>query len=201
MFELNGKYADCKVFTDNVSNETISQLMTLLNQESVSGSKIRIMPDTHAGKGCVIGTTMTLKDKVIPNLVGVDIGCFTGDTKVWCGCSYKTIKELADTRKEFLTESFDEEMRYFVMSNAIARKTRENAELVRVTYGGMTSIGSKPVSVRCTPDHKFLVSTNPNVYYDNPTTDLIWVEAKDLKSGMRLVADDIHIFVHNVEVL
>lgn len=75
MFELSGKYNICKIFTDNCDNETISQLTNLLNQESVKGSKIRIMPDTHAGKGCVIGTTMTLQDKVIPNLVGVDIGC------------------------------------------------------------------------------------------------------------------------------
>lgn len=75
MFELEGKYNTCKVYTDNVDNETISQLTTLLNQASVKDSTIRIMSDTHAGKGCVIGTTMTLKDKVIPNLVGVDIGC------------------------------------------------------------------------------------------------------------------------------
>ena len=75
MFELQGKYNSCKVFTDNCDNETISQILELLNQESMKDNKIRIMPDTHAGKGCVIGTTMTLKDKVIPNLVGVDIGC------------------------------------------------------------------------------------------------------------------------------
>ena len=53
MFELSGKYNTCKIFTDNCDNETISQLTDLLNQESVKGSKIRIMPDTHAGKGCV----------------------------------------------------------------------------------------------------------------------------------------------------
>ena len=75
MFELNGKYNSCKVFTDNVDNETISQLTTLMSQKSVEDSKVRIMSDCYAGKGCVIGTTMTLKDKVIPNLVGVDIGC------------------------------------------------------------------------------------------------------------------------------
>ena len=75
MFELFGKYNTCKVFTDNCDNETISQIIELLNQESVANSQIRIMPDTHAGKGCVIGTTMTITDKVIPNLVGVDIGC------------------------------------------------------------------------------------------------------------------------------
>ncbi len=75
MIELKGKFNTCKIYTDNVDSETISQLMALLNQESVQGNQIRIMPDTHAGKGCVVGTTMTLADKVIPNLVGVDIGC------------------------------------------------------------------------------------------------------------------------------
>lgn len=75
MFELNGKYNICKVFTDNCDNETISQLTNILNQESLSGNQIRIMPDCHAGKGCVVGTTMTLSNKIIPNLVGVDIGC------------------------------------------------------------------------------------------------------------------------------
>lgn len=75
MFELKGKYNNCKIFTDNVDNETISQLMSLLNQEYVKDLQIRIMPDTHAGAGCTIGTTMTIKDKIVPNLVGVDIGC------------------------------------------------------------------------------------------------------------------------------
>jgi len=73
--KLKGKYNTAKVFTDNVDEETISQIINLCNQEFVQGSKIRIMPDTHAGVGCVIGTTMTIKDKVVPNLVGVDIGC------------------------------------------------------------------------------------------------------------------------------
>lgn len=75
MIELRGKYNNCKVFTDNIDSATIGQLTALLNQKSVEGSQIRIMPDTHAGAGAVIGTTMTLHDKVIPNLVGVDIGC------------------------------------------------------------------------------------------------------------------------------
>lgn len=82
MFELNGKYNTCKIFTDNVDNACIGQLIALLNQESLKDSKIRIMPDTHAGAGCVIGTTMTIKDKVIPNLVGVDIGCGMHTTKL-----------------------------------------------------------------------------------------------------------------------
>ena len=75
MIELQGKYNTAKMFTDNADQETVSQVINLLNQEFVSGSKIRIMPDTHAGSGCTIGTTMTVTDKVVPNLVGVDIGC------------------------------------------------------------------------------------------------------------------------------
>lgn len=75
MIELNGKYNNCKVFTDNIDNQTISQLLNLLNQDFISDSQVRIMPDTHAGKGCVIGTTMTIENKIVPNLVGVDIGC------------------------------------------------------------------------------------------------------------------------------
>lgn len=75
MFELYGKYNSAKIFTDICENEAQSQIIELLNQEMASSSSIRIMPDVHAGAGCTIGTTMTLKDKVIPNLVGVDIGC------------------------------------------------------------------------------------------------------------------------------
>ncbi len=75
MIELKGKYNEAKVFTDVVDEASISQVLLLLNQEFVSGSRIRLMPDIHAGAGCTIGTTMTVTDKVVPNLVGVDIGC------------------------------------------------------------------------------------------------------------------------------
>ena len=75
MFELQGKYGTAKVFTDDVDQKAISQVVDLLNQPYAAGSKIRMMPDIHAGAGCTIGTTMTITDKVCPNLVGVDIGC------------------------------------------------------------------------------------------------------------------------------
>lgn len=75
MIELQGKYNTAKIFATTIDNATTGQVIALLNQQSIYDSKIRIMPDTHAGKGCVIGTTMTIHDKVIPNLVGVDIGC------------------------------------------------------------------------------------------------------------------------------
>ena len=75
MLELKGKYNTAKVFTDNIEQEAIAQIIELCNQEFVKDSVIRIMPDVHSGAGCTIGTTMTIKDKVVPNLVGVDIGC------------------------------------------------------------------------------------------------------------------------------
>jgi len=75
MIEIKGKYNTAKVFTDNVEDEAMAQILELCNQEFVKDSIIRIMPDTHAGAGCTIGTTMTISDKIVPNLVGVDIGC------------------------------------------------------------------------------------------------------------------------------
>lgn len=75
MIELKGKYNTAKVFTDNIEESAISQIIELCNQEAFKDSKIRIMPDVHSGAGCTIGTTMTIQNKIVPNLVGVDIGC------------------------------------------------------------------------------------------------------------------------------
>lgn len=75
MINLNGKYNSAEVFTENIDNQAIAQIIALCSQPFSAGSKIRIMPDVHAGSGCTIGTTMTITDKVVPNLVGVDIGC------------------------------------------------------------------------------------------------------------------------------
>ena len=66
---------DVKIFTDRVDDNAIEQLRQLLAIDVFSDKKIRIMPDVHAGAGCVIGLTGNLGDKVIPNIVGVDIGC------------------------------------------------------------------------------------------------------------------------------
>lgn len=72
---IKGDFNEAEVFTENIDKETISQIKQLLDQEFVKNSNIRVMPDCHKGAGCVIGTTMTIKDKIVPNLVGVDIGC------------------------------------------------------------------------------------------------------------------------------
>ena len=75
MLEIKGKYNTAKIFTDVVDQASIAQVLQLCNQEFTTGSKIRLMPDIHAGSGCTIGTTMTITNKIVPNLVGVDIGC------------------------------------------------------------------------------------------------------------------------------
>lgn len=64
-----------KIFTENIEQEALNQIYTLIEQPSFADCKVRIMPDVHAGAGCVIGFTADLGDKVIPNIVGVDIGC------------------------------------------------------------------------------------------------------------------------------
>ncbi len=74
--EVTGLYNQAKIFTDVAVEESArTQIQTLCDQEFTRGSRIRIMPDVHAGAGCTIGTTMTIRDAVVPNLVGVDIGC------------------------------------------------------------------------------------------------------------------------------
>ena len=66
---------DVKIFTDNIEDCALEQIKELLSIDVFADRKIRIMPDVHSGKGCTIGTTMTIIDKAVPNIVGVDIGC------------------------------------------------------------------------------------------------------------------------------
>lgn len=70
--------SDLKIFTENVEGKALEQINTLIKQPAFAYCKVRIMPDVHAGAGCVIGFTADLGDKVIPNIVGVDIGCGMG---------------------------------------------------------------------------------------------------------------------------
>lgn len=104
MFELQGKYATAKVFADAADDKAISQVIELLNQPYAENSRIRMMPDIHAGAGCTIGTTMTIKDKVCPNLVGVDIGCGMETTRL-CGAhiDYEKLDKLI---REYIPSGF-----------------------------------------------------------------------------------------------
>ncbi|NLG05256.1 MAG: RtcB family protein [Clostridia bacterium] len=75
MLEIKGKVNTAICYASVIEDEAIEQIRRMCDYEFTSGSKVRIMPDVHAGKGCTIGTTMTVIDKAVPNVVGVDIGC------------------------------------------------------------------------------------------------------------------------------
>ena len=75
MLEIKGKVNTAICYAKVIEDEAIEQIRRMCDYEFTAGSQIRIMPDVHAGKGCTIGTTMTIIDKAVPNVVGVDIGC------------------------------------------------------------------------------------------------------------------------------
>lgn len=95
MLQIDGKYGSAKVFTKDVECSAYIQIAELMDQPFVQGAHVRIMPDVHAGMGCVIGTTMRIVDKVCPNLVGVDVGCGV------------LVMEMPLSRNQFDPESFD----------------------------------------------------------------------------------------------
>lgn len=93
MIEIKGKYNTASIYTDSIEDEAYKQVLNLMNQKFAEGSKFAIMPDCHAGAGCVIGLTMKIVDKVVPNLVGVDIGCLDKDTEFLSPTGWKKISE------------------------------------------------------------------------------------------------------------
>ena len=84
---VKGRFAEAKIFTDTVEETALEQVKSMVDHEMTEGAQVRLMSDIHAGKGSTIGTTIKLPAdfadwKVGPNVVGVDVGCFSGDTKV-----------------------------------------------------------------------------------------------------------------------
>lgn len=105
MLELRGKFNEAKIFTDVIEGEAISQIIGLLNEPFTENSKIRLMPDVHPGAGCTVGLTMSITDKVVPNLVGVDVGCGVFVGKI----SEKDVdfKKLDEVIKKYVPSGFE----------------------------------------------------------------------------------------------
>ncbi|MBR6541781.1 MAG: RtcB family protein [Anaerotignum sp.] len=82
MITINGKYNNAVCFCKTLEEVAAEQIRTVCDQEAFADNKIRIMPDVHAGKGCTIGTAMTITDKIVPSMVGVDIGCGMETTRI-----------------------------------------------------------------------------------------------------------------------
>ena len=72
---IRGKINSAVCYASVIEDEAVEQIRRMCDHDLTAGSRIRIMPDVHAGKGCTIGTTMTVTDRIVPNIVGVDIGC------------------------------------------------------------------------------------------------------------------------------
>ena len=117
MLEVKGKYNTAKVFTDNLEESGRVQIELLCNQPYAADSKIRMMPDVHAGAGCTIGTTMTISDKICPNLVGVDIGC---------GMETLVIKADSPVSEKFDPEKLDKCIRKNI---PVGREVRSSSHL------------------------------------------------------------------------
>lgn len=80
--EISGKYNKAKVFNPNIDESSYQQIQRMMDREAFKDSKFRFMPDVHYGKGSTVGTTMTVKDKIVPNFIGVDIGCGVNVTEL-----------------------------------------------------------------------------------------------------------------------
>ena len=107
MIAVHGAHNTAKCFCKTLESQARQQIQMVCDQQAFADAKIRIMPDVHAGKGCTIGTTMTLTDKVVPGMVGVDIGC-----------GMETVK-LRETQIDF--DALDRVIRTYIPSGRAVR--------------------------------------------------------------------------------
>ena len=129
---------------------------------------VALMPDVHLGKGALVGSVIATKEAIMPAAVGVDIGCFTGDTLVPLadGKSY-SLEQLASWEQEFVVYSCTETGR-IMAAKATAKLTRRDAELLKIVL-------DNGAEIKCTPDHQFMLR------------DGSYQEARNLKSGASLM--------------
>lgn len=80
--KIEGKHNTAKVFNPNIDDASYGQIQRMMDRETFKESKFRFMPDVHYGKGSTVGTTMTVQDKIVPNFIGVDIGCGVNVTEL-----------------------------------------------------------------------------------------------------------------------
>ncbi len=165
---ISGAHAEVLSWVDHGLSREEQDMLRNVSRLPCIYKHVAIMPDAHLGKGSMVGSVIATKDAVIPATVGVDIGCFTGDTLVPLldGKSY-SIRDLAKRDDEFVVYACTDSGKV-VATKATAQKTRKNAELVKV-------ILDNGKEIRCTPDHKFMLR------------DGSFIEATDLKTGESLM--------------
>lgn len=174
---IKGNNVKAKVFTDLVDELTIQQVKDMADHDITKGTQLRIMPDAHAGKGSTVGTTIKLPEnfddwKVSPNVVGVDVGCFTGDTKVRLldgrSLSFVELIEEDNLGKENFAFGVQKDGSVKVAKLQAPRKIDTVTKLTFITLDNGEII-------KCTVDHKFVMRDGSEV------------EAKDLVENSSLM--------------
>ncbi len=134
---VEGKHGEAKVYTSNLDEDPRKQIKELMDQDFIEGSKVRIMPDVHMGIGCVIGFTADMGDKIIPNIVGVDIGC--GIITVKLGEVYPDFPKIDKIIKENIPSGFkirDEEIVEFdKIEELYCYRELQNTKRIRKSIG------------------------------------------------------------------
>ncbi len=165
---ISGARADILSWVNHALSTDEHNMLRSVSRLPCLYKHVALMPDAHLGIGSMVGSVIATKDAVIPATVGVDIGCFTGDTLVPTldGKSY-SLRELAENDKEIFVYACTESGK-IVAAKATAKKTRTNAELVKVVL-------DNGAEIRCTPDHKFMLR------------DGSFLEAENLKASESLM--------------
>lgn len=147
-----GEHAGLKMWTRGVPvEETAAQQLLNIATLPFIHRHVAVMPDVHWGMGATVGSVIPTYKAIIPAAVGVDIGCFVGETKVpLLDGTQKTLAELAGWAEPFWVYSMDANLK-IAPGLAVSRKTRTKAKLIRVTVSGGEEI-------ICTPDHEFMMS-------------------------------------------
>ena len=160
--------SDLKIFTDNIEPEALNQIYELIKQPAFEDCKVRIMPDVHAGKGCVIGFTADLGYKVIPNIVGVDIGCVDKDTEFLTENGWVKISQYENQK----IAVFDEKARKTFFEKPIAYIKQKNNRF----YHLHTKYG---IDQMLTEEHKCLVEKGSH-NREKSRGELYCISAKEL---------------------
>ena len=183
MLEIKGKVSTAICYAKVIEEEAVEQIRRMCDYEFTAGSRIRIMPDVHAGKGCTIGTTMTIADKAVPNVVGVDIGC--GMYTVDLGRAEIDMKEM-DAAAHFIPSGYDvwegRQERFDLTGLRCYRELRDSRRLERSlgTLGG----GNHFIEIDLAADGtKYLIIHSGSRNLGKQVADLYQRLAVDLNTG------------------
>ena len=178
MIIVEGKYNIAKIMVDYVEPTCMSQIVKMINHPALEGDPIVIMPDTHAGMGSVIGFTMPIGDKIVPNIVGVDIGCVDKDTEFLSPNGWKKISDW--NGEEVMQYSPDTDIGEFVNPTAYIKQLCSEFIHLKTKYG---------IDQVLSPDHRCLVYRHDRsgIYtkYSVESAESILDKHKKLKLGYR----------------